>query len=443
MNKINATYRPFWESDARYRVRYGGAGSGKSVSIAQQNLLRAATNPDIRILTIRKVAKTCRHSTFQLYKDVLKGMNRIGHASIRETPMTISFPDGGSILHAGLDDEQKLKSISGVTHVWVEEATELDFPDSDHDEPDLAQLDLRLRGVDPDLDPSITLSFNPVHSCVDLFDYLDVDTESLPTRGHIETGDVYVQHSTHEDNPFVGEEYMTVFQRLGGSMQDIYERGEIARSNAPDQLIPYEWVKHAQEREPDSGIGYMGVDVARYGNDDTVIADIEGTTVTGYESHSGLNTTRVADVVGTRIEERVVSAENVGVDAIGIGAGVVDTLKDRGLNVVPVVSGEKPKRYKDGRQTEVSFVNLRSQMWWTLRGALQEHRVSLPSDRTLTEELCAPRYGFRSEREVKVEPKDKVRDRLGRSPDVGDAVVYAWALRELVLSNSEPTFAVV
>ena len=120
MLKINKTYRPGRKSDSRYRVLVGGAGSGKSVNIAQRMINTAGSHENARVLTIRKVARTCRHSTFQLYKDVLNATNRRSAVSIKEQPMEIHFDGGGSILQAGLDAEQKLKSISGITHIWVE-----------------------------------------------------------------------------------------------------------------------------------------------------------------------------------------------------------------------------------------------------------------------------------------------------------------------------------
>jgi len=76
MLKINKTYRPSWQSDCRYRVLVGGAGSGKSVNVAQRMINTAGSHEKARVLTIRKVGRTCRQSTFALYKDVLKATNR-------------------------------------------------------------------------------------------------------------------------------------------------------------------------------------------------------------------------------------------------------------------------------------------------------------------------------------------------------------------------------
>jgi hypothetical protein len=446
MKYVNPAYKPATRTRKRYRCIYGGAGSGKSVFVAQNMIGLADENPDVRVLVLRKVARTCRQSTFLLIRDMLRETNR-ADVHINRTEMTFGFPSGGEILHAGLDDVQKLKSISGVTHIWVEEATELDFPHSENEEPDLAQIDLRLRGVDPALCPSITLTFNPIKAARDIFDYLDIDTEQLPSRDWMETGDVYVQHTTHKDNPMVGPDYTNVFSRLGGSMQAAYERGELVMVDEPDQVIPYAYVKRAQEIEPEDGLQYMGVDVARFGNDDTVLSYIEGNALRDLEHISGENTQSVAATVATRINERSINASHVGVDAVGIGAGAVDALRDvHGLRVVEIVSGGKPVKPKETRNAdnEMRFRNLRSQMWWVLRTALEENRMALPyCTQRLAEDLCAPRYRIASDKVVEVEPKRGtsnwgIQQRIGRSPDDGDATVYGWALTELMLDSTDP-----
>ena len=427
----------------RYRVVYGGSGSGKSVSVAEDMIQRAGED-GARVLTLRKVGKTCKHSTFALYKDILRSWGDLDKVRINKQQMTISFPGGGEILHEGLDEVEKLKSIAGVTHIWIEEATELDFPNSEKEEPDLGQLDLRLRGVSPDMHPSITLTFNPIYAANDIFDYLNVPTERLPARGFEVFGDVFVQHTTHKDNPHVGSGYTNVFTKMSDAMQAAYERGELVRVDDPDQVIPYRLIKKAKDLEPEDGLGYMGVDVARFGDDDTVLSYINGNALRDLEHISGENTQSVAASVASRINERAVSAKHVGVDAVGVGAGVVDALHDTyELPVVEIVSGGKPAEPKESNnaETEMRFRNLRSQMWWVLRQALEENRLALPDcPQRLTEDLCAPRYRFSSDKAVEVEPKRGSRNwgiqqRLGRSPDDGDALVYGWALTELMLSD--------
>lgn len=434
MIKINKIYRPSWTTGSRYRVLVGGAGSGKSVNTAQRMINTAGSNENARVLTIRKVARTCRHSTFQLYKDVLSATNRRSDVHIREQPMEMHFSGGGSILHAGLDDEQKLKSISGITHIWVEEATELDFPDNDREEADLAQLDLRLRGVPEDLDPNITLTFNPVVDAGSIYEYLNISVEDVPYRDWAEIDGVYVQHTTQEDNPWIGDDYMEAFERLDGSMYTIYVEGKMARSDDPDQVIPYKYVQRGKDLEPEPGPRYLGVDVARFGSDKTVFAEVEGNAATGFEQHDALDTSRISTLTKQRQKETGIPWNHIGVDAVGIGAGVVDQLP---REVTSVKAGASPATYREG-ESQYDFYNLRSQLWWVLREALKDYRLALPDPpSSLVEDLCAPRYDFRGKKmEVRVEPKEDIKGRLGRSTDYADALGIGWGMQELILDDS-------
>jgi hypothetical protein len=440
MDKVLTTYRPFWETGKRYRILYGGAGSGKSVNVAQNMIRRAGESENVRVLTVRKVARTCRYSTFQLYKDVVKGMNR-HEVTIREQAMELEFPGGGKIIHAGLDDEQKLKSLSGITHIWVEEATDLDFPEADEEEDDLAQLDLRLRGVPSGLDPCIVLSFNPVHSATDLFKYVGVDTEDLPTRDWIEVGDAYVQHTTYEDNPFVSDEYLSAFRRLGGTMETIYVGGEIARSDAPDQVITYDHIKTAKDTEPQDGLSALGVDPARFGDDDTAFATLRGNVLLTPETHSSLDTSRVATVTTEKKQSLGCPWSRVGMDTVGIGAGAYDQLLGE---AVSIKGGSDPVEWQDGRETEHDFYDLRAQLCWALRLALKNGEIHLqdPSDR-FVEDLCAARYSFQRDQQIRVESKSDIKPRLGRSPDLGDAATYVVGIDKLQLAGNRMPFAVV
>jgi hypothetical protein len=361
--------------------------------------------------------------------------------TVKEKAMELHFPGGGKILHAGLDDEQKLKSISGVTHIWVEEATDLDFPEADEEEDDLAQLDLRLRGVPSDLDPCIVLSFNPVHSATDIFDYVGVDKEDLPHRDWIEVGDAYVQHTTYEDNPFVGDEYLSVFKRLGGSMKKIYVGGEIARSDAPDQVITYDMIKRAKDTEPNQGPSALGVDPARFGDDDTALASLQGNVLPTPETHSDLDTGRVATVTTEKKEALGCPWDHVGIDTVGLGAGVYDRLPGETLSIK---GGSDPVEWESDQDTEYDFFDLRAQLWWALRLGLDDMDIHLqsPSDQ-FVEDLCAARYSFQRDRQIRVESKKKIRPRLGRSPDLGDAASYAVGVDMLRLSLNDMPFAVV
>lgn len=240
MKRIKVTYNPaysdFFQTESRYAVLYGGAGSGKSYAAAQKFVYRCLKTPGERILVVRHVLRTCRASTFRLLRDVLR--TTATEAAVNRSDLAITFPNGSQILHAGLDDVEKLKSIAGVTSIWIEEATEIS-------EDDFHQLDLRLRGDCPTY-RQVVLTFNPI------------------SRRHwlktwMEAQDCYTLRTTHHDNKFVDDEYARVLSNLPDeNFRAIYERGEWGEDVRgliyPDfQVIP-------SEQMPDAAPDCYGLD---------------------------------------------------------------------------------------------------------------------------------------------------------------------------------------
>lgn len=155
---FNAVYRPHLHNMRREQVYYGGASSGKSVFLAQRvvfDLLGGHRN----YLICRAVARTIRKSVFAEVHKVIKGWGLQHLFGVNKTEMVITCHNGRQALFAGLDDVEKLKSITPevgvITDVWVEEATETDRAS-------IKQLKRRQRGGSGGTPKRLTLSFNPI-----------------------------------------------------------------------------------------------------------------------------------------------------------------------------------------------------------------------------------------------------------------------------------------
>lgn len=239
------------------------------------------------------------------------------------------------------------------------------------------------------------------------------------------------------DNPHIPQSYLLSLEQMKQTDPRAYKRfvlGDWDQADDPTQLIRFEWIEQARSVEPVHGKKGLGVDVARYGDDDTVIAHRDGNALTRVEYHHGLSTDRVADLVMARMNDGPVDADRVNVDVVGLGAGVVDSCRRAGFNVQEVQSGGKAiQRGIDqtdgaGDSSVYRFHNLRSQLWWEYREAVRLGNTCFDvEDHRLVEDLTAPRYSVSGEKVIKVESKDEIRKRIGRSTDAGDAVVYAWA----------------
>lgn len=154
----NAVYLPLLTDNTRTQIVFGGGSSGKSYFLGQRTVLDTLQGRNYLIL--RNVARTLRGS---VWNEVTKAITTMGLGDwflVGKSDMTITaLNNGAQIMFAGLDDVEKIKSITpanGVlTDIWVEEATEID-------KDDYKQLEKRLRGLSKHK-KRITLSFNPVY----------------------------------------------------------------------------------------------------------------------------------------------------------------------------------------------------------------------------------------------------------------------------------------
>lgn len=219
--------------------------------------------------------------------------------------------------------------------------------------------------------------------------------------------------------------------------------GEWADSD--DGLIPLSWIRAAHARwhawndaneerrarghgpvEP-PGRRIYGIDVARFGTDQTAIATRQGLVVMKIEKWPKLDTTQVTAQAQTRLNSH--PGSHGVVDVVGIGAGVVDQLRRAGKSV-SAFNGAKSTKRRDSTG-EWKFPNLRSAAWWNLRELLDpamDAQLALPEDDDLTADLVTPKWEPRAGGLIVVESKDQIAQRLGRSPDSGDAVTMAcWS----------------
>lgn len=194
---------------------------------------------------------------------------------------------------------------------------------------------------------------------------------------------------------------------------------------AADSLISVAWVEAAVQRWKAAPFGRgqwaitaAGCDVARFGSDDTVIFELdERNVLSEADVTQGQRTTATA---GRLLTKRHVP--NIAVDDCGVGGGVTDQCIAEGLHVLAV-------NVACSAEDEEKFFNLRSEIFWHVREQLRLGIVAIPEDRKLIGELVNTKYDFAKGR-IKVEPKDEIKKRIGRSPDRADAFALTlWAAR--------------
>lgn len=193
-------------------------------------------------------------------------------------------------------------------------------------------------------------------------------------------------------------------------------------------LIPMSWYEAAVKRgkEMKANGGYEGekivsADVAE-GGDESIKGLLNGRLLENVESYKDPDTTRYA----YHIERDIKHGYRAVVDAIGIGAGVVSTIRNDAYDCVAYKGSESTEgRDKSG---ELRFANVRSFAWWLIREALNPSNpeaIGLPDDPKLREDLTFPTYKEVSGGKIQLENKEALCKRLGRSPDRGDMLAMA------------------
>lgn len=188
----------------------------------------------------------------------------------------------------------------------------------------------------------------------------------------------------------------------------------------PSEKIPEDRLEDPEKTpEPDQVPVEIGVDVARFGSDRTVICVRKGPRVLSLSSYQRQDTMATAGAVARAIADHEPGV--VRIDEIGIGAGVVDRLREQGFKNV---EGANVAVRASNRE---QFLNARAEIFDGLRVRFESGRISIPEDRELIGQLAALRYSFTSSGQMKLEGKDELRRRGLPSPDRADALALAFA----------------
>jgi hypothetical protein len=199
-------------------------------------------------------------------------------------------------------------------------------------------------------------------------------------------------------------------------------KGQAPRSGSM-QLIPSDIVnnalgKHLHQKIYEHAPRIIGVDVARFGDDQSVIINRQGLCASGLKKFRGLDTMQLASIVAQRINEYRPHA--VFVDGVGIGAGVVDRLRQLGHeNIIEVQAGSAAIRRR-------VYANKTTETWCLLRDWLKRG-AAIPDDNELRDDLTNREYGFDGKELYQLEKKEDMKSRGLASPDCGDALAFTFA----------------
>lgn len=233
------------------------------------------------------------------------------------------------------------------------------------------------------------------------------------------------------DNPYLtGTGYVATLQALPEPLRSQMLHGDFAAGveDDPWQVIPTAWVEAAQAKwkRPDklAPMDSIGVDVARGGRDNTVLARRHGMWFDEALVYPGSATPNGPAVAGLTVAAARDGAV-VHIDVIGVGAAPYDFLLEAGQQVVGVNVAEAA--VGTDKSGVLRFKNQRSELWWRMREALDPTNntgIALPPDPALLADLCAPTWEL-SGATIQVASREQIMERIGRSPDHGSAYVLA------------------
>jgi phage terminase large subunit len=382
----------------------GGRGAGaKSWSLASLNVQDLNYRP-IQLACLREVQLTLEESVWKLIRDTIV---RLGYSGWVVTKEYIDHPSTGShIIFRGISDlrADQLKSLEGFDRFWIEEAQSVSEHSLDVLLPTLRKPGSELWfSMNPDDDPDPIIRRFSGRS-----DMMMVDLLPGPADNPWWTAELQKEmDADFERDPELAGHVWNGLPRIKG------ERAVISRASIRDAM--------ARTIEPaESDSVELGIDVARFGDDRSVIYRRKGMKAYPPKIFSGADTQTVARTAWDMADRN--PNVLVKVDDDGVGGGVTDKLRDLGSkNVMPVHNGGKPSDAK-------LYTTCADEQWFTF----PIDKADIPDDPELMAELSGRQYRYTSDDRRKIEPKEDFKKRYGRSPDKADALLLAFYERKKV-----------
>ncbi len=424
--KINQAYKFLWtEEKTRFVVLKGGSGSGKSHAVCQYMLTRMISEPGFNSICARKIGRTLKFSVFAQIKQIISAMNLTEFFHINNTDKEVRYkPNKNQMFFVGMDDPEKIKSVTAehgnIEAIFLEEASEFN-------QPDLDIFNTRLRG-DTGITKQIVLAFNPIS---------EEHWLKKAFWDEKQYTDVRISETTYKDNEFLDPGYrkqLESYQHTNPYFYAVYCRGEWGSVEAGDTIIPYQLAHEARYRTEVENEGRLqvGLDVARYGDDQTVAYIRRGMkvlgkrSIPGHVSRPGKTSKPIADMVLSLLAIHIQKGEQctINVDATGVGSGAVDMLrlltrKRKNITIVEVDFGGKA-------ENNAAYGNTVTEMYYNMNTILPKAQL-LPHDGDVIPELTKRKYRHDNKRPVMwIEKKADFKKRLTKSPDSADALVLAF-----------------
>jgi phage terminase large subunit len=411
----------------RYILTGGAISTAKSYGLAQIFISMSMQFPRTRYGIFRKNLTVLKRTTYQTFRKVAfdYGLLEGQHYKANRSEMYWEFNNGSTIYFSELDetkdpDFNKVKGLE-LTAAGIDEVNEIAQEGYDI-------VSSRVGRENHNGEPQFVLSTcNPSDNWVKDRFYTPWIKNKLPA-------DHLFIPSLPRDNPHNSQEYLDALDRMPIQFKKRYVEGNWDYVDDANALFP----NHVLDRMmvasvPKAGLKTIGVDVSREGGDKTVFSLFIGDTLTDLlepevdRSDVAPISDLIADELILYMQKNLVGYQQVWIDAVGNGGGVVDSMRRRGYYVNSFKSGEKSTDLHEDETPKYDM--LRSERYYKMAQAGTQGKLKIwkhcPWVEELRRDLLAHTYEV-TDKQFIVESKTKMKKRLGRSPDFADAVVMGW-----------------
>lgn len=421
---------------ARYKVLYGGRGSGKSYFLAEL-AVEVSRRIGTVILCAREFQGSLDDSVYQL---LIETIDRLGYAEefdILKSTITHKGTGAKFVFYGIKNNVTKIKSIQGVGVCWVEEAEAVTKN----------SWDVLIPSIRGDKNAEIWVSFNPKNILDDTYQRFIV----YPPKDSI------ILKANYDINPhFADTPLLADMLECKERDEDLYRHIWLGEPVADSELaiIKPSWIEAAIDAHEKLGFSaagrrILGFDVADEGDDANATVLRHGSVVTDMRQWRGQDVIYSADKVYLYAQEQ--NIDRIVYDNIGVGAGVKAQFRRKngkvqtlGFNAGGAVYKPDAK-YTDDKKNRDMFANIKAQAWWMVRDRFyktwravhhgdsytEDQLISLSSSlhelEYLTAELSRPQVDYDQNGRVKVESKKDMKKRGIPSPNRADALVMAFA----------------
>jgi hypothetical protein len=401
--------------DKTNEITYGGsAGGGKSWLGCTWIVTLCLKYPGIRCLIGRTVLQQLKLTTLNTLFEVLgnMGLKSGTHYNFNGQSNVMTFDNGSEIMLKDLayqPSDPNYDSLGGVevTAIFVDEAAQVSSLAYS-----ILKSRIRFKLNEYNLIPKILLTCNPGQNWIKKDFYIPFTQETLPQNK------AFVA-ALPLDNPYLPPSYIEMLKSLPPTQRRRLLEGDWNYNDESDNLFNFDSISESVYKiTPDpQEKKYMSVDVARFGDDRSVVMIWLGLVVIECHVYTKLSTVQLSDEIKELIKFHGIHPNNIIVDSDGVGGGVADII--RGTNFV---NNSKALHNQN-------FSNLKSQCYVKLSELFKEGKMSLnlldPSMiDDLTQELLAVKLkDIDKDNRVQVQSKDEMKKILGKSPDLSDALM--------------------